>query len=103
MTVETLAAGDGRWDELVDAAPTPDVYFRPGYGRAYESVGEGRLVAVRTDGALFPLLLRELPFGEDGLDAITPYGYGGLLPLGRGRIPSRMCANFATGVQPRVS
>ena len=87
MRVETLAADDGRWDQLVDAAPTPDVYFRPGYGRAYESVGEGRLVAVRTEGALFPLLLRELPFGEDGLDAITPYGYGGLLPLGTGTDP----------------
>jgi hypothetical protein len=78
---ETLAAGDRRWDELVDRAPTPDVYFRPGYCRAYEAAGEGRLVGVRTDGALFPLLLRELPYGEQGLDAITPYGYGGLLPL----------------------
>ncbi len=87
MTVETLVAGDGRWDELVDTAPTPDVYFRPGYGRVYEIAGEGRLVAVRTDGALFPLLLRELPFGEDGLDAVTPYGYGGLLPLAAGSDP----------------
>ena len=103
MTVETLTAGDGRWDELVDAAPTPDVYFRPGYGRAYEAVGEGRLVAVRTEGALFPLLLRELPFGEDGLDAVTPYGYGGLLPLAGGQTPSRMCANFATGARRRAS
>ena len=81
MTVETLAAGDARWDELVDAAPTPDVYFRPGYGRAYEVAGDGRLVGVRTGSALFPLLLRELPFGGEGLDAVTPYGYGGLLPL----------------------
>ena len=83
MTVETLAPDDGRWDELVDAAPTPDVYFRPGYCRAYEAADEGRLVAVRTDGALFPLLLRELPFGQDGFDAVSPYGYGGLLPLAR--------------------
>ena len=89
-------------DELVDAAPTSDVHFRPGYGRAYEAVGEGRLV-VRTSGALFPLLLRELPFGEDGFDAITPYGYGGLLPLAAGPTPSRMCSNFATGVRQRVS
>jgi serine/alanine adding enzyme len=81
VTVEALTAGDGRWDELVDASPTPDVYFRPGYGHAYEAAGEGQLVAVQTNGALFPLLLRELPFGEDGLDAVTPYGYGGLLPL----------------------
>ncbi|MBD0339249.1 MAG: hypothetical protein ICV67_08195, partial [Thermoleophilia bacterium] len=81
MTVEALAAADARWDELVDAAPTPDVYFRPGYGRAYEAAGEGRLVGVRTASALFPLLLRALPFGVDGFDAVTPYGYGGLLPL----------------------
>lgn len=81
MTVESLAPGDERWDELVDDAPTPDVYFRPGYCRAYEAAGEGRAVAVRTETALFPLLLRELPFREDGFDAVTPYGYGGLLPL----------------------
>jgi hypothetical protein len=84
VTVETLGPADERWDELVDAAPTPDIYFRPGYGRAYEAAGEGRLVGVHTEAALFPLLLRELPFGEDGLDAVTPYGYGGLLPLASG-------------------
>ena len=84
MTAEALAAGDERWDGLVDAAPTPDVYFRPGYCRAYEAAGEGRLHGVRTDGAFFPLLLRELPYGEEGFDAVTPYGYGGVLPLGEG-------------------
>jgi Acetyltransferase (GNAT) domain len=84
VTAESLVAGDERWDGLVDAAPTPDVYFRPGYCRAYEAAGEGRLVGVRTEAALFPLLLRGLPFGEDGFDAVTPYGYGGLLPLAEG-------------------
>jgi len=83
VTVESLAPDDERWDELVDHAPTPDVYFRPGYCRAYEAAGEGRAVAVRTETALFPLLLRELPFGQDGFDAVTPYGYGGVLPLAR--------------------
>ena len=81
MTVESLAPDDEHWDELIDHAATPDVYFRPGYCRAYEAAGEGRAVAVRTETALFPLLLRELPFAEDGFDAVTPYGYGGLLPL----------------------
>jgi len=84
VTVESLAPGDERWDELVDDAPTPDVYFRPGYCRAYEAAGEGRAVAVRTETALLPLLLRELPHREDGFDAVTPYGYGGLLPLAAG-------------------
>jgi serine/alanine adding enzyme len=86
LTVEleaaTLGAGDSRWDELVDAAPTPDVYYRPGYCAAYEAAGHGRLVAVETAGALFPLLLRPLPFGEAGVDAATPYGYGGVLATG---------------------
>jgi serine/alanine adding enzyme len=82
---EALSAADERWDGLVDAAPAPDVYFRPGYCAAYEAAGHGRAIAVRTDTTLFPLLLRELPFGEDGLDAITPYGYGGLLPLAQSR------------------
>lgn len=84
MTVESLAADDARWEGLVDAAPTPDVYFRPGYCRAYEAAGEGRAVAVRTETALFPLLLRELPYGQAGFDAVTPYGYGGILPLTEG-------------------
>ena len=84
MTVEGLGTGDGRWDGLVDASPTPDVYYRPGYCGAYEAAGHGRVVAVATDGALFPLLLRPLPFGEDGFDAFTPYGYGGVLSTGPG-------------------
>jgi hypothetical protein len=79
LTVEALGTRDPRWDELVDASPAPDVYYRPGYCRAYEAAGHGRAVAVVTDGALFPLLLRPLPFGEDGFDAVTPYGYGGAL------------------------
>jgi Acetyltransferase (GNAT) domain len=82
LTAETLGAGDRRWDELVAAAPEPDVYYRPGYCAAYEAAGHGRVVAVATEHALWPLLLRPLPFGEPGRDAATPYGYGGLLPTG---------------------
>jgi hypothetical protein len=82
LTVEALGADDRRWDELVDASPAADVYFRPGYCRAYEAAGHGRTVAVVTEQALYPLLLRPLPFGEEGYDAATPYGYGGVLPLG---------------------
>ena len=83
MTVEALGADDGRWEGLVAAAAAADVYYRPGYCRAYEAAGHGRAVAVVTEQALFPLLLRPLPFGEDGFDAATPYGYGGVLPRGR--------------------
>jgi GNAT acetyltransferase-like protein len=82
LTVEALGADDRRWDELVDASTAPDVYFRPGYCRAYDAAGHGSAVAVVTERALFPLLLRPLPFGEEGYDAATAYGYGGVLPLG---------------------
>jgi serine/alanine adding enzyme len=83
LTVEALGADDGRWDELVAGSASPDVYYRAGYCRAYEAAGHGEAVAVVTERALFPLLLRPLPFGEQGFDAATPYGYGGVLPLGR--------------------
>jgi hypothetical protein len=79
LSVEALATSDPRWDKLVDASPEPDVYYRPGYCAAYEAAGHGRAAAVVTDGAVFPLLVRPLPFGEDGFDAATPYGYGGVL------------------------
>jgi hypothetical protein len=79
VTSVLLGTDAPRWDELVDSSPTPDVYYRPGYCAAYEAAGHGRAVAVVTDSALYPLLLRPLPFGEDGFDALTPYGYGGVL------------------------
>jgi hypothetical protein len=82
LTTETLGADDRRWDELVDASPAPDVYYRPGYCAAYEAAGHGRVVAAVTENAIWPLLLRPLPFDEDGFDAATPYGYGGVLPTG---------------------
>jgi hypothetical protein len=88
VPAEALGTDDPRWNRLVDASPTPDVYFRPGYCAAYEAAGHGRAVAVVTENALFPLLLRRLPFGEDGFDAATPYGYGGLMPLADYRAPT---------------
>jgi serine/alanine adding enzyme len=87
LTVASLATDDARWDELVDSAPTPDTYYRPAYCAAYEAAGHGRAVAVVTGGALVPLLLRPLPFGEEGFDAATPYGFGGMLPLRVGSDP----------------
>ena len=74
------------WDDLVDRAPIPDVYYRPAYLRAYALTGHGRPVAVvvrsGSTEALFPLLIRKLDIdGQVVRDAITPYGYGGLLRL----------------------
>jgi methionyl-tRNA formyltransferase len=74
------------WDDLVDRAPVPDVYYRPAYIRAYALSGHGRPVAVvvrsGSTEALFPLLIREFDIGGQTVrDAVTPYGYGGLLRL----------------------
>lgn len=79
-----------RWSELVDRAPVPDVYYRPAYAGASGAAGDGKpvglLLGAGNAQVLMPLLLRplsSLPSTEDeyGFDAITPYGYGGLLPL----------------------
>lgn len=94
MTVTVLRSDDAAdaaaWDALVDAAPVPDVYYRAGYVRAsaLAAGGPGVGVVVEADGgrALVPLVMRTfdgLAFarGERGGDAITPYGYGGVLLL----------------------
>jgi hypothetical protein len=90
-TLSAEVAGDSRlWESSVDSAAVPDVYYRPGYVCAYQTIGHGTVTAVlietSTVRALFPLLLRPLktlPFASDepGFDAATPYGYGGLLLL----------------------
>jgi len=81
---------DRSWDALVAATPSADPYYRPGYVRAYEAAGHGRAVALivpaRNSQFLLPLLLRpvaEVPFLSEcpDFDAITPYGYGGILRL----------------------
>ena len=78
------------WNSLVDSAGVPDVYYRPGYVRAYGGIGHGKAVGVlvetRAVRALFPLLLKPLntlSFApkEPGFDAASAYGYGGLLLL----------------------
>lgn len=90
-TLSAEDAGDTRlWESLVDSAAVPDVYYRPGYLRAYQAIGHGVakavLIETPTVRALFPLLLRPLNTllfapDEPGFDAATPYGYGGLLLL----------------------
>ena len=85
-----VCLNDQEWKAMVDASPTADVYYHPAYVRSYEKAGHGSAVALLISIAesrfLFPLLLRplaDLRFAEgtDGFDAITPYGYGGLLLL----------------------
>ena len=92
--VQVLRAADysdfSGWNQLLNVAPISDVYYRPGYALAYEAAGHGKAIGVILAShhrqVLMPLLLRrlsDLPFGqsEPGFDAVTPYGYGGLLPL----------------------
>ena len=85
------------WNDLVESSRTPDVYYRPGYSRAYEMAGQGRVGALLVESgtvrALLPLLFRELPetclmAGEAFTDALTPYGYGGLMLAGDSEQPS---------------
>jgi hypothetical protein len=82
------------WTNLVNGSPTRDVYFRPGYAAAYSGDHATALALVINTSRrrfLLPLLLRQiavLPFPSHvkDYDAITPYGYGGVLPLGPGEV-----------------
>lgn len=85
------------WANLVSRSATPDVYFRPGYAAAYSDDRTRALAVVITTSTrrfLIPLLLREVTVVQPSssvpdYDAITPYGYGGVLPLERGEVTSR--------------
>ena len=78
-----------RWEELVEEAPTPDIYYRPGYVDACRVAENGRvvglLVRTHTNSFLIPILLKKIPdlgdADDSGYDGITPYGYGGILPI----------------------
>jgi hypothetical protein len=81
------------WDDLVSKSPTPDTYYRSGYAAAYggeHAEALSLILQTSTRRFLIPLLLRKiaLPFAPDveGFDALTPYGYGGVLPLDVGAI-----------------
>jgi dTDP-glucose pyrophosphorylase/CBS domain-containing protein len=74
------------WEGLVSRAPVPDVYYRPGYVSAYSFANDSEPVAMvihsGSTTALIPMLIRNFDVGGQSLrDAITPYGYGGLLRL----------------------
>lgn len=96
-TVTVLRAADTAerrcWEEIVVGTPGSDVYHRPGYALAYQAAGHGQAIALRVpvEGGAFlvPLIVRTLdalPFGRPfrGQDAVTPYGFGGVLPLQAG-------------------
>jgi len=93
-TLEVLAAANPadfeRWSSLVLNSPTPDVYYLPEYARATAEIEQTEPLAIVTgsdsSGFLAPLLVRRMSAAVDGsridwIDASSPYGYGGLLPL----------------------
>lgn len=95
------------WTNIVDLSPTPDVYFRPGYAAAYSDDHATALaIVIRTSRRRFllPLLVRDLavlPLDRrvGDYDAITPYGYGGVLPLDRGEVTSEHAAELLDQLQ----
>jgi Acetyltransferase (GNAT) domain len=112
-TVETLLATDAadaeRWDELVRAAPVPDVYYLLPYVQATAELEQSDPVAIvaGSDTCKFmaPLLVRNMSARMDGStvewkDACSPYGYGGLLNLsGRGgRADAYSLQRFVNGL-----
>jgi hypothetical protein len=104
-TFLTASEGDIRvWDDLVNNSPTPDTYFRPGYAAAYtdESTSAFALLLHTSKRRfLLPLLRRRvstLPFATrvEDYDAVTPYGYGGILPLEAGNISGEEATELIT-------
>lgn len=82
------------WEGLVNGAPIPDVFYRPEYMHASALAEHGRPVAVVIrDGSaqvLLPFVIRDLDIdGKIMQDAVTPYGYGGLLRLSGPTHPGR--------------
>ena len=83
------AADRSKWEQLVSQSPLSDIYYRPAYVLANQIAGQGEgiclVIGIGGKTILFPLMLRpiSLPLAcEQGLmDAVTPYGYGGLLTL----------------------
>jgi Acetyltransferase (GNAT) domain len=64
--------------QLPDPLPSPDVYFRKGYGRAASIADRGEWVLLEAfDGNWqVPLIVRTLTDGAK--DAMSPYGYSGI-------------------------
>ena len=73
--------GDPAWDAALERVPH-DVYHLPGYARVDAGLAGGTPVAFVHDGGrhtfLLPLVLRPVP-GGTGFDAMSPYGYPGLV------------------------
>jgi methionyl-tRNA formyltransferase len=83
-----VESGHRIWDESVSGAPKCDIYYRPGYACATATVEQTEpfalLIETGQSKFLMPALLRTVSGDGSGpgwVDAATPYGYGGMLPL----------------------
>jgi hypothetical protein len=111
MTDKLLAferAEDVReWEQLVSGSPWADTYYRAGYVGAYRAEGTKIGALVLSAGSrrfLLPLTFRPLStlaFAPEasGFDAITPYGYGGVLPLEGGPVSQDEGAQLVSSLQ----
>jgi len=75
---ELISPDDPRWLQLVSRLPA-DIYHQPRYLQLASAVEEGDLriawVKAADREAGVPILLRDLPQGQPGRDAASPYGY----------------------------
>jgi hypothetical protein len=81
LSFAVVTADDERWLVAWEGWPEREVHAHPEYVRLYEEEGAHARCAL-ADGVLYPFLLRELPFGAEGADIVTPYGYGGAFRTG---------------------
>ena len=81
MSFAVVNADDERWLAAWQAWPEREVHAHPEYVRLYEDE-TSRARCALADGVLYPFLLRELPFGAEGVDIVGPYGYGGAFRTG---------------------
>lgn len=70
------------WDEVVKRFPAYDVYYLSGYVKGFASIGDGdpHLLYYEGDSLHAIYVYMKRATGLEGVfDAITPYGYGGVL------------------------
>jgi hypothetical protein len=81
LSLAVVTADDERWLAAWEAWPEREVHAHPEYVALYED-DTARALCALDDGVLYPFLLRDLPFGAEGGDIVTPYGYGGAFRTG---------------------
>lgn len=90
------------WDDIVRSFANYDVYYLSGYVKAFEIHGDGeaQLLYYETEGlrAIYVYMKRRIT--ERLFDAVTPYGYGGV--LFEGEKTTEMLENFREEFEQRM-